>query len=120
MSLLYNAVKHKILNMKRTCGGKNRADKYVRVSERRGGGDSERRKCKEGLMKGGQCLNYLGWRGRGLVERTAFNHPMWRSRWCAQPVMDGSSARSSAVYFNVHVHVSTYLRDVWLPLGLST
>lgn len=78
------------------------------------------RKCKEGLMKGGQCLNYLGWRGRGLVERTAFNHPMWRSRWGTQPVMDGSSARSATVYFNVHVHVSTYLRGVWLPLGLST
>lgn len=55
-------------------------------------------------MKGGQCLNYLGWRGRGLVERTAFNHAMWRSRWGTQLVMDGCSARAAAVYFNVHVH----------------
>lgn len=78
------------------------------------------RKCKEGLMKGGQCLNYLGWRGRGLVDRTTFNHAMWRSRWGTQLVMDGSSARAAVVYFNVHVHVSTYLRDAWLPLGMST
>lgn len=65
------------------------------------------RKCIEGIMKGGQCqcLNYLGFRGRGLVEGTAFNHPMWRSRWDTRPVIDGSSAGAAAVYFNVHLHV---------------